>query len=235
MEKNPRERVCENPRYYWMKLFDNFFHDPKIKKLKRMAGGDTYVVIILKIMLETITNNGVYKFQNIERSLAEELELKIDEDSKNIQIVLDYLHLHKMIIQISDDSYLLTEVKNCIGSETASTKRSQKSRELKINQKVLLCNTTATKSNREIEIEIEHTLKSVCSISSFQSQYIGKDFKHLVIQNIEEVDEKIILSYFDKKDLKNKQLRFFSYEQLEDNIKKFEQGGYFDGNKTRNS
>jgi len=110
VENNPAERQKENPRYYWMKLFNNFFQDPKIKKLKRMAGGDTYIVIILKIMLETITNNGVYKFQNIEKSLADELELKIDEDSKNIQIVLDYLHSQKMIVKLASDSFLLIDL-----------------------------------------------------------------------------------------------------------------------------
>ncbi|MDD2698810.1 MAG: phage replisome organizer N-terminal domain-containing protein [Arcobacteraceae bacterium] len=230
MENNPAERQKENPRYYWMKLFNNFFQDPKIKKLKRMAGGDTYIVIILKIMLETITNNGVYKFQNIEKNLADELELKIDEDSKNIQVVLDYLYAQKMIVKLASDSFLLTDVKNCIGSETASTKRSQKSRKGKKEQKMLQCNTTATNGN----IERELSLKRECSLSSIYSNYVGKDFEFITIKNIEEIEEgKILLFSFDKKILKSKISKFFSCEQLEQKLKIFENGGYFDGNQIR--
>ena len=40
-----------NKRYYWLKLKDDFFRQPKIKKLRQIAGGDTYTVIYLKLQL----------------------------------------------------------------------------------------------------------------------------------------------------------------------------------------
>ena len=39
----------ENRRYYWLKLKDDFFKDKKIKKLRQLAGGDTYTIIYLKL------------------------------------------------------------------------------------------------------------------------------------------------------------------------------------------
>ena len=37
-------------RYYWLKLPDDFFGDKAIKRLRKIAGGDTYVIIYLKMM-----------------------------------------------------------------------------------------------------------------------------------------------------------------------------------------
>ncbi|MFC3920394.1 hypothetical protein [Streptococcus lactarius] len=46
----------------------------------------------------------------------------------------------------------LEQVPEMVGSETASTRRSRKHRE---NQKVLQCNTDATKGNGDIDIDID--------------------------------------------------------------------------------
>ena len=41
-------------RYYWLKLKEDFFRDKVMKKMRKIAGGDTYVVIYLKMMLMSI-------------------------------------------------------------------------------------------------------------------------------------------------------------------------------------
>lgn len=38
-------------RFWWLKLRDDFFDQAVIKKLRRMAGGDTYTIIYLKMQL----------------------------------------------------------------------------------------------------------------------------------------------------------------------------------------
>ena len=38
-------------RYYWLKLPDGFFRQKAIKKLRKIAGGDTYTIIYLKMLL----------------------------------------------------------------------------------------------------------------------------------------------------------------------------------------
>lgn len=45
-------------RYWWLKLPENFFDAIEIKKLRRIAGGDTYTIIYLKMMLLSLKNNG---------------------------------------------------------------------------------------------------------------------------------------------------------------------------------
>lgn len=157
-----------NKKYYWMKLFDTFFQDARIKKLKRLAGGDTYIVITLKLMLQTIKTSGIYEFEELENSLAEELNLKIDEDYKDIQVVLDYLYSHKMLVEIDAYHYELPQVKKMIGSETASTQRSRKSRESK---KLLQCNNSETKRNTELDLEIELDLTTTTLYNTKAIEY----------------------------------------------------------------
>ena len=42
-------------KYYWLKLNEGFFRDKKIKKLRKIAGGDTYTVIYLKMQLLSLS------------------------------------------------------------------------------------------------------------------------------------------------------------------------------------
>ena len=60
-------------RYYWLKLKEDFFDQKEIKKLRRIAGGDTYTIIYLKMLLLSIKNGGKIMYEAVEDSLAEEL------------------------------------------------------------------------------------------------------------------------------------------------------------------
>lgn len=151
--------MSDNKRYFWFKLSDDFFKDRRIKRLRRLAGGDTYTIIYQKMLLLTLKTGGIYEIDDYE-DLAESLSLDIDEDVDNIKVTLEFLKSSGLIIENPDKSILLTEVKNLTGSETASTIRSRKSRKKKLdtdaeNTKVLQCNTNATNCNTEIEIEKE--------------------------------------------------------------------------------
>ena len=45
-------------RYYWLRFKDDFFDSKRIKKLRKMAGGDTYVIIYLKMQLKALRTDG---------------------------------------------------------------------------------------------------------------------------------------------------------------------------------
>ncbi len=45
-------------RYYWLKLPDDFFRQKPIKKLRKIAGGDTYTIIYLKMLLIAMKQDG---------------------------------------------------------------------------------------------------------------------------------------------------------------------------------
>jgi predicted phage replisome organizer len=69
--------MSNNKKYYWLKLKDNFFLQKEIKKLRRIAGGDTYTIIYLKIQLLSVNKEGLIRYDGIERDLIEQLLLII--------------------------------------------------------------------------------------------------------------------------------------------------------------
>lgn len=142
--------------YYWLKLMKDFFTKPKIKKLRRIAGGDTYTIIYLKMQLLSLDNEAIIRFENIEDTIEEEIALTIDEDIENVTVTLNYLLSQDLIEKISDNEYLLTETVKLIGSETSVAKRVRKYRE---KQKALHCNADVTNCNTEIDIEKDKELE----------------------------------------------------------------------------
>ena len=139
-----------NKKYYWLKLKNDFFTDKRIKKLRTIAGGDTYTIIYLKMQLLSLKDDGYLYFDNVEDTFEEEIALEIDENVEDVKVTINFLMRNGLLEQKEVDEYELIETRQCIGSETASTIRSRKSREKK---KMLQCNTNATKCNIEIEKE----------------------------------------------------------------------------------
>jgi len=117
-------------RYYWLKLNENFFQDPIIKKLRKIAGGDTYTCIYLKMMLMSLKSNGILIFEGFEESFEKELALKMDEDETNIKVVMNYLFSYKLISEESkkNKSFLMTAVLKMTGKESESAERMRKFR-----------------------------------------------------------------------------------------------------------
>jgi predicted phage replisome organizer len=64
--------------YYWLKLNKDFFKGKEIKKLRKIAGGDTYTIIYLKLQLLSLKDEGKLYFDGIEETFAEELALELD-------------------------------------------------------------------------------------------------------------------------------------------------------------
>lgn len=150
--------MADNKKYYWLKLKDDFFRDKRIKKLRRIAGGDTYTVIYLKLQLLSIKNNGVLIYEGIEDTFAEELALDLDEDVENVKVTLMFLQSNGMIEETEQNHFLMTETIKCIGSESTSAERVRKHREQK-KLKALQCNTPVTDGNTEKEKEKEKELE----------------------------------------------------------------------------
>ena len=145
-------------RYKWLKLQNNFFEQTAIKKLRRLAGGDTFTIIYLKMQLLSLENDGVIVFENIEDSFEEELALRLDESAEDVQMTVLFLKSCSLVEEISDTEHLLHETIKNIGSESDSAARVRNFRErkkldtaLQSNASPLLCNSDVTACNTEKE------------------------------------------------------------------------------------
>ncbi len=142
----------QGKRYYWLKLKDDFFLDPRIKKLRKIAGGDTYTVIFLKLMLMTVNSDGVLVHEGIEKNLSDELALKLDEDGKNVEATLIFMQNMQLLKEINPQTFDIPQVRNLTGSESQSAPRVRQHR---LNKKLetLQCNILETPSNKNVTTE----------------------------------------------------------------------------------
>ena len=147
--------MSDSKKYYWLKLKDDFFSKKEIKKLRSIAGGDTYTIIYLKIQLLSVKTGGVIQYDGIEDNLAEELALVLDENPENVKVTLSILSKMNLIEQLSEREYLLPDTAKLIGSESDSKERVRLYRERKKALIGVTCNADVTKCNTEIEIDIE--------------------------------------------------------------------------------
>lgn len=174
-------------RYYWLKLKEDFFEQRVIKKLRKIAGGDTYTIIYLKLQLLAMKNDGKLVFENVEDDFASEMALELDEDVENVKVTLMYLEKNNLIETISNEEYFLPEVLAVTGSETASAIRVREHREKK---KALQCNNNViTKKQDVIEVKQE------CSVEKEKEKDITTNINNLenIIED-QEQKEKVVVN-----------------------------------------
>lgn len=116
-------------RYYWLKLQSDFFNSKRIKKLRKLAGGDTYTIIYLKMQLLAMQSDGILKWSGLEEDFASELALDLDETPENVEVTLRYL-LSCGLAETDDNvSFFLPWAVANTGSETAAAERMRRMRE----------------------------------------------------------------------------------------------------------
>ena len=145
-------------KYYWLKLKADFFTSRAMKKLRRIAGGDTYTIIYLKLQLLSLKDEGLLFYEGVEPTFYEEMALALDEDAENVRATLIFLESMGLIEKKSDHEYILTEVPYLIGGESESAERVRRHRgkkALQSNDSVTESNKLETSCNTEIEIDIE--------------------------------------------------------------------------------
>ena len=157
--------MSENKRYYWLKLMDDFFDSKRIKKLRKMAGGDTFTIIYLKMQLLSLQKGGYLEYSGLEDEFYKEIALDIDEDEVNVQVTIQYLLSCGLLETTDNIEYLLPFAKHNLGSETASTRRSRKYRENA--QKMLQCNS----NKKDFQCEDRKKTRSVERYEEFSKSY----------------------------------------------------------------
>ena len=103
---------------FWLKLPKDFFRQKEMKKLRTIAGGDTYTIIYQKLLLLSLETSGKLYYEGLEETFAEELALIIDEDPKNVDVTLKYLLNTGLMEAYSSSETFLTRIPEMTGKET---------------------------------------------------------------------------------------------------------------------
>lgn len=142
-------------KFVWMKLQKDFFTNPRIKKVRSLAGGDKYTCIYLELLLFSLDTDGVIFYENIEQNLEAELALKIDEDEINIKAALVIFESLGLIERGENDDLRLVEACSLMGSECDSAARVRAFRAKKKETEALQCNARVTQSNKNVTTDKE--------------------------------------------------------------------------------
>jgi len=91
-------------RYYWLKLPDDFFRQKPIKKLRKIAGGDTYTIIYLKMLLIAIKQDGkIYfgagTFKDVYAQLKADPHIEISANKG-----LEFIRYYGKAVMVDDDA-----------------------------------------------------------------------------------------------------------------------------------
>ena len=133
-------------RYYWLRLHDDFFDSKRIKKLRRIAGGDTYVIIYLKLQLKAMKTDGLIEYTGLEPTFADELALDLDENPDDVRVTLNYLLSTGLAETNNQETFFFPYAVNNVGSETAGAQRMRDMRE----RRALQSDTTASQCDKSV-------------------------------------------------------------------------------------
>lgn len=145
--------------YYWLKLKKDFFDDPKILKIRSVAGGDTYTCIYLKLLLKSLDNDGVIFFDGIEPTIEAEIALKIREQEINVKAAMAIFESLGLLQKGEGEDVRLPEAASLSGKECDSAKRVREFRAKQKEVKALHCNGAVTSGNKNVTLELELELE----------------------------------------------------------------------------
>lgn len=153
-------------KFFWLKLKEDFFKRNDIKIIESMDNGKEYVLFYLKLLLESISHEGILRFSD---TIPYSEKMLSTITNTNVDIVRSALKVLKELnlIEIYDDQTLyMSEINKMIGSEGASAERMRKSRErskpshcdalvTKCDNKPSQCDSNVSQRYIEIEKEID--------------------------------------------------------------------------------
>lgn len=163
-------------KYFWLKLKSGYFDTKQIKKLRRMAGGDTYTIIYLKMQLKALSTGGVIQFTGLEPNVADEIALDLDENPDDVRMTLAFLDACKLIETSDNINYLLPEVVENTGGESDSARRVREYREkhsLPIPKPDVKSNAERQRAYRAKKVCEEHAHVPRCEDYENKKRYNG--------------------------------------------------------------
>jgi predicted phage replisome organizer len=199
--------LSEDKKYYWLKMEGNFFNQKEIRKLRRIAGGDTYVIIYLKMSLLSLKDDGKLYYEGVEDSFAEELAYELQESIENVEMTISYLRTHKMLESHNSDELYMNRIPEMTGKETDSAKRKRQQR-LRDNNNTLHLESDIVpqkcdivhKSHTEKEIEtkkdIEKDLESI--YRAYPKPKDKKDCFELIKKHLKKYSKEEIIVFIER-------------------------------------
>lgn len=93
----------------YFRLYENFLNELPIKAIRKFAGGDTYVIVYLQMLVKAQANNGYIRHYGILPTLSEEIALDLGETRETITAILSILEKLNLIESQGTESIFLRQ------------------------------------------------------------------------------------------------------------------------------
>ena len=145
-------------KYYWLKLQRDFFKRQDIKIIDSMPSGKDYIVFYLKLLCESVENEGCLRFNDQIPYNEDMLAIVTDTPLQLVRSAVDAFTKLGMMELLDDGTFFMNEVQNMVGSaaNNDNAKRQARFRERnKADRLIESAESTVTKSNESKSIELE--------------------------------------------------------------------------------
>lgn len=171
-----------------------------------MSGGDTYVLIYQKMMLQSLENQGFIYFEGVLDSLAEEIAMALDENVEDVQVTIAYFQ-SKGLLQIGEENEIFLEQVPMLLDQETNWNRYKRQQNKKLEKFQPLSNHLPT------DIDIEIDIKNSNSKNKNQNKNAAADFSEIYSyyqqeigilspNQVEQLDDYIKLDSFEPELLK---------------------------------
>ena len=115
--------MVETQNYFC--LGNDFFERRAIRKIRKFAGGDTYTIIYLKMLVLASRNNGRILSEGIGSPMSEEIALALNETKENVSTALHILENCGLIENVSDTEIRLRHQERPLDKDSTSPPEGQ--------------------------------------------------------------------------------------------------------------
>ena len=126
--------------YYFLKLQDEFFDRVDIKKIRSLPGGDSLIVIYLKLLQKLMNNQGQWVYDHILPMREDELAFWLEEDQNLVKLLITSLKNMGLAIEITPEVLYFPESEEMTEKITDEALRKREYRKRKAEEKKALFN-----------------------------------------------------------------------------------------------
>jgi predicted phage replisome organizer len=184
-------------KYFWLKLFADFFERPEIQLLEAMPNGKEYIILYFKLLCKSCGSEGYLRFSEMipynEQMISTITHTNVDVVRSALKAFVNL----NMVEILDDGTFYMHEVANLIGSAVNSpaANRQRRHREKKkLNQKrltdgcVTKCHAKCDKKSLETDLETETEIETDIDIET------DKDIEFDLLTKIKSVCQSRALS-----------------------------------------
>jgi len=125
----------KNNRFYWMRLYTDFFEQPSIRHIQTLKKSELIIIILLKLSLMSVKYDGELRVSDsipfTHKSLSKVLSIRENTLREILTLLIDL-----DLVSVKNDSLIMNQVIKATGSETSSAESKRKQRENELREQL---------------------------------------------------------------------------------------------------